>query len=736
MLRLESVKQCLWRNVHAPEPVMAGTVTFGDAWNWTTERLPRSLVPLIDAKLPAPVPPGDILDAAEFVAELAQRIQLQADIVSPAYGVASRDPSARRAVVYFSAQDFTLADQSISLAVQIVDRLTGSDSTLERLAAEMLRSCIDRVNEVGLQQTTLDMVRAAARRGIPWVRLSPHLRHVQLGHGQRQQRLWTTFSTESALARDYSINKLLTLETLNQIKLPVGRYAMVRDIAAARKSAQEIGYPLVLKPIDGRKGESVFVDLRTEAELTAAATAARIHERPYMLQSFFEGADHRLLVASGKLVAASRKDPASVTGDGRHTIAELVEIENRDPRRINGRLMDLIALDQRSDGTLARQGFTRDSVVEAGRVVRVNGIANVSAGAAAVDVLGVIHPDNARCAVRAAKAIGLNVCGVDFVSPDISKSWHDIGGGICEVNATVGLRPHFQAAPEVDVCDALLQAMFPQGGDGRIPIAMMTGRTGDTVTSTMLASILTSAGHVVGSATTEGVRIDDELVVQADLASAVGASIVLRDATVTAAVLETARGDIAETGLYVDRCDVAALLNIERETLDDQLKILDGARKAVVLNADDPLCLALAAEFKPRLRTILVSTSLETVANHVASGGEALFLAKREGREVIVMMSPSGEVPLLANDEISATDGAPIQFLGVDALSAAALAIGLDVGHDAIRAGLRRYGRDHAEAMRRSAIAEGFLMPIAEADRTALRERSETGNDEVSRAQA
>jgi cyanophycin synthetase len=388
-----------------------------------------------------------------------------------------------------------------------------------------------------------------------------------------------------------------------------------------------------------------------------------------MLQSFFPGSDHRLLVVSGKLVAAARKDPASVTGDGHHTVAELVEIENRDARRVSRRVMERIALDERSDGTLARQGFTRRSVVEAGRVVRVNGIANVSAGATATDVLDVIHPDNARAAVRAAKAIGLNVCGVDFVSPDISKSWHEVGGGICEVNASVGLRPHFQAAPQVDVCDALLQAMFPQGG--RIPIAMVTGTTGGTCASMLLASILGSAGHIVGSASPEGVRIGAELVEHGDLAGADGASIVLRDPTVTAAVLETGRSGIVKTGLHVDRCDVAALLDIEpdaigtdgEDKLDDMVmlerNVLDIARKAVVLNADDPRCLALASEFMAKLRTILIARSPGSAAirDHVAGGGDALFLANRDGHETIVVASGSDESPLLATEDIPAASG-------------------------------------------------------------------------------
>ena len=214
MLKLESLKQCLWRNVHAPEPVMAGSVTFGDAWDWTTERLPRALFPVLDAKLPAPMPSGDALDAAQFVAQLAQRIQLQADVASPAYGVTSRDPRERRAVLFFSCYDFTLASQSMSLAVQIVDRLATSAATPDHLG-KMLESCGEMVRQVGLDPTTVGMVQLAMRRGIPWVRLSPSVRHVQLGHGFRQRRCANTMlSNELGLARYYANDKGSALSIL------------------------------------------------------------------------------------------------------------------------------------------------------------------------------------------------------------------------------------------------------------------------------------------------------------------------------------------------------------------------------------------------------------------------------------------------------------------------------------------------------------------------------------------
>jgi cyanophycin synthetase len=481
---------------------------------------------------------------------------------------------------------------------------------------------------------------------------------------------------------------------------------------------------LVLKPVEGRKGDSVHADLRDDKELTAALAVARVEERPYLLQSYFHGDDHRLMVVDGKLVAAARKDVASVQGDGTHTIAELMERENRDPRRIAGVELRLMPLDEETDRVLARDNCTRTTVPEAGRVVRVKGTANFAKGGGIADVLDIVHPDNARLAIRASEAIGLKVAGVDFICPDITKSWREVGGGICEVNTTVDLHSELRPSRDGDVRDVLLQSLYPQGDDGRIPTVMVTGTTGKTSTSTMLASILGSAGHIVGSATTEGVRIDGELIEQGDLASADGASIVLRDATVTAAVLETARGGIVKTGLYVDRCDVAALLNVERdqigmdgvETLDDMVvikrKVLDIARKAVVLNADDPRCLMLADEFKPRIRTILFSKSGESAAirSHLATGGEALFLAKRDGRETIMIASESEVIPLLATDEVPATIGGLIWFHGVNALSASALAVGLDVGLDAIRAGLRRYGKEYAGAMLRMVFADDFPM--------------------------
>jgi cyanophycin synthetase len=726
IMKLETIKHCLWDNRYAPEPVLAGTVAFGESYPWTTQQLPQRAIDVLDDVLPGALPGRRVVDAPALVAHIAQALQLLADVPASNCGVATREKAERRATVFFGCRDFTLGTQALSLAVQVTARIIRPDITPERIA-RMLESCGDAAGRVGFEGPTLEIIHAAIRRDIPWLRLSPLVRHVQLGQGHRQQRLWNTlFSNESGLARDYARNKSLALNLLAQLNLPVGHIAAVSDIADARRSAREIGYPLVLKPVQGRQGESVYVGLRDDDELTAASTAARINERPHLLQSFFPGDDHRMLVIDGRLVAAVRRDPAAVRGDGRRTVAELVERENRDRRRVAGSGLKPIKLTEDSDRILVRQGSSRGAVPEKGRIVRVIGTANTATGGTVTDVLATVHPDNERLAVRAGKAIGLRVAGVDFICPDISKSWREVGGGICEVNTTVGLHPELRPGPGITVPDLLVATMFPRGDDGRIPTAMVTGTTGKTSTSTMLASILSAAGHVVGCATTEGVRIDTEIVAHGDLASADGAALVLRDPMVTAAVLETARGGIVKTGIYLDRCDVGALLNIQRdqidmdgiETLDDMVsvkrKVLDSARKAVVLNADDPRCLALAPEFHRVLRTILFSRDRNSAAlqEHAARGGDVLFLDTANGPETIVLRSGSGEIPLVGTAEVPATKGGLIWFHGTNAMAAAALAMGLGVGLESIRDGLRRYGAEYPAAAFRAVFAGGFPMQV------------------------
>jgi cyanophycin synthetase len=725
LVKQENIRLCQWRNRFSPQPVLVATVSFGDALGWTTERLSPGVRSVFEDKLPGVLPASGVLEAPELLARLAQTIQLNCDLTQASCGVASRAAARGQAVVYFACRDPFIAPHNMSLAVQILDRLVQSDVGAERFV-RMLKSCEDMAETNALERRTREVLGAAEKQGIPWFRTTNFVRHVQLGQGVRQKRFWNTLFSEPSFGRDYARHKLLTLTTLFEIKVPVGRFGLVKDVRSALKLADEIGYPVVLKPVDGHKGESVFVDLRNEAELQTALAVAPLRERQFLLQTLFLGDDHRLLVINGKLVAAARRIPASVTGDGRHTIAELVASANTHPGRRSRALMAPIELEGESDRLLARQGLSRESIVPPGHVVRIKGTANISTGGTAIDVMNLIHPDNASAAVRAARAIGLVITGVDFISPDISKPWQEVGGGICEVNTAVGLRPHYLATPELDICKTVIQAFYPEGDDGRIPTAMVTGTFGKTTVTLMLASILTSAGHTVGSATTESIRIGNEEVAVGDLAGVDGAAVVLRDATVTAAVLETARGGLIKAGTYLDHCDVAALLNVQREqigidgieTLDEMAalkrKVLDAATKAVVLNADDSRCLAFAPEFAPRVRTFLFSRDAESAAlrDHRMRGGDAVFLDRRDGHETIMAASGADACAVVRTDEIPATHNGLFWQQSSNAMAACALAMGLGIEIDPIRAGLRRYGREFRAASCRLSFDDTLPVPI------------------------
>ena len=434
-----------------------------------------------------------------------------------------------------------------------------------------------------------------------------------------------------------------------------------------------------------------------------------LEHQQFLLQSFFPGDDHRLLVVSGKLVAATARIPASVIGDGVHTIVDLAEVENRNIKRVRGP-MKYISLDTEADRVLAQQGYTRDSVPMAGARAYTRATANISTGGSSVDVTGLVHPDNARAAVRAAKALQLTVAGVDFICPDISRSWHEAGGGICEVNSQVGLRVHNLGNPDHDVAGIILEAVYPAGDDGRIPTAMVTGAMGKTTTCNMLNSILSCCGHVVGMATTDGVTIGSETMLPGDMGGPKGHAVALRDPTVTAAVLETAGRSLLGKGMHLDQCDVAALTNVDHDhiglsgikTLDDMAglnrKVLDGARKAVILNADDPRCLAMAADFTPRIRTILFSRDAKSAAikEHLLLGYEAVFLGNEDGQETIIAVNGSQATPVVKTLDLPSTAGGISWPQSCNAMVATAMAIGLGIDQEKIIEGLIRYGRDGA----------------------------------------
>ncbi len=419
--------------------------------------------------------------------------------------------------------------------------------------------------------STASLVHAAEDRGIPWIRLNRQSL-VQFGHGRYQQRIQATTTTRTSnIAVELASDKEETNTILRDLGLPVPKQKLVRRPQDAVRAAERIGFPVVLKPLSGNHGRGVSINLKTPDEVEAAFEKAREHGRNVIVESYLEGYDHRLLVVNGKLVAAAKRMPGHVVGDGKNTIEQLVDTVNEDPRRGVGheKVLTRLEFDHQAERLLQKIGYDRSTVPKKGEIVYLRSTANLSTGGTAIDVTDVIHPDNREMAERTIKAIGLDIGGVDFLTKDITESYREAGGGICEVNAGPGFRMHVapsEGTPR-DVAGPVIDMLFPPDQPSRIPIAAITGTNGKTTTARMLAHILKMSGHTVGFTSTDGVYIDGQLSVPGDMTGPVSAKMILRDPSVDAAVMEVARGGMLRGGLGFQSCNVSACLNVAADHL-------------------------------------------------------------------------------------------------------------------------------------------------------------------------
>ena len=454
-------------------------------------------------------------------------------------------------------------------------------------------------------------MRAAEARDIPWVRLND-ASLIQVGQGRYQKRIEAALTSQTShTAVEIASDKELCTRLLSDLGLPVPKQLHVRDAEDAVEAANYIGFPVVVKPVDGNHGRGVSVNLTTDAEVADAFEVAVNEGSGVVVESMIAGDDHRLLVIDGVLVAAAHRVPGHVVGDGTRTVEELVEIVNQDPRRGAGHenMLTRLELDEVAERMLAEKGYDTETVPPEGEVVFLRKTANLSTGGTAIDVTDVIHPDNKLMAERAIRAVGLDIGGVDFLTTDITQSYRDTGGAICEINAGPGMRMHIAPSEGKgrDVGGAVMDMLFPAGTPSRIPIAALTGTNGKTTTARMLAHVLKMAGHVVGQTGTDAVYIDGNVTVKGDMTGPKAASMVLRDPTVDMAVLETARGGIVRAGLGYRWCDVGAVLNVTsdhlglggvdtvQELADVKRLVVEVAKDCAVLNADNEYTLKMAA---------------------------------------------------------------------------------------------------------------------------------------------
>src|SRR5680860_603385 len=497
------------------------------------------------------------------------------------------------------------------LAVRIVNHLVATDPDLE--FEEELEQFILRAERTAFGPSTQAILDEAVSRDIPWIRLNQHSL-VQLGQGVHQKRVRATMtSATSAIAVDVASDKNLTTRLLGSAGLPVPKQESVRTVDQAVAVAERIGYPVVCKPLDGNHGRGVCLHLQNADDVREAFPIAEDQSRRgvVIVESFITGRDYRCLIIDGKLAAVAERVPAHVVGDGRSSVAELVELTNADPRRGVGheKVLTRLKVDASAIELMASQGFELDSVPPAGETVKLTLTGNMSTGGISIDRTCEAHPENVEIAEEAARVIGLDIAGIDFICPDITEPVRETGGAICEVNAAPGFRMHthptigeqqFIAKPVVDM-------LFPPGSASRIPIVAVTGTNGKTTTSRMISHIFKGMGHKVGMTSTDGVVIDERLVIRADASGPKSARMVLQNPRVDLAVFEVARGGILREGLGYERNDVAVVLNVAPdhlglrgiETVEQLADVKAVLVEAVprdghaVLNADDPLVRAM-----------------------------------------------------------------------------------------------------------------------------------------------
>jgi cyanophycin synthetase len=559
-----------------------------------------------------------------------------------------------------------------------------------------------------LGPSTMSLVRAAEERKIPWIRVNDQSL-IQFGHGRYQQRIQATVTSRTShIAVELASDKEETNRILGNLGLPVPRQRLVQGAEDAAEAAEQIGYPVVVKPFNANHGRGITIHITTPGEVRAAFEVAREHSRSVIVESFISGDDHRMLVINGQLIAVSKRVPGHVVGDGVHTIEELVEAVNQDPQRGIGheKVLTRLSFDHQAETILQRKGYTRESVPAAGERVFLRSTGNLSTGGTATDLTDVVHPDNVEMATRAVKAIGLDVGGVDFLSTDITESYKEVGGAICEINAAPGFRMHMapsEGRPR-DVAGPVMDMLFPPGTPSRIPIAAVTGTNGKTTTARMLAHIQKLAGHHVGLTSTDGVYIDGQRTVAGDMTGPVATRMVLSDPSVDVAVLEVARGGLLRAGMGVRHCDVGAVLNVKSDhlglrgigTLDQlaQVKriVVEVARGTAVLNADDPLCLKMADYTQAEhLCYVTMDPTHELVGEHIKEGGRGVVLESGIKGQMITIYDHGAHIPLLWTHLIPATLEGRAMHNVQNAMFAAAMAFSMGLKLEDIRHGLRTF---------------------------------------------
>ncbi len=521
------------------------------------------------------------------------------------------------------------------------------------------------------------IIEAARKRNIP-VCKGP-AGYTVLGYGNKQKRVSAAIShNTSCIAVDIACDKEDTKLFLENANIPVPRGRLVKDESELAEVAEKIGYPLVTKPFNGNQGRNVTCGISNFEELLTGYRCAAEISKAVMVEKEIKGYDYRILVIGHRFVAASLRQPACVLGDGRSTVSELVEAENLNPLRGEGHenVLTKISIDSAAELQLQKQGFHLQSVPEKGQLVFLKATANLSTGGTAEDVTDNVHPSNILLAEKVSRVIGLDVCGIDIMSPDISLPLSENGGAVIEVNAAPGLRMHKYPSKGMprEVVEPIINLMFPPGDEGRIPIVAITGTNGKTTTTRLMAHLASFAGHTVGFSSTDGIYIGNERVVSGDCSGPQSAHTILQDPTVDFAVLECARGGIIRSGLGFDQCDIAIVTNVAADHLGlkDINTVEDLANVKVVvphtvkkdgwaiLNAGDEHSYAMKDRVECKIALFCGDENNAKLQEHMRNGGVAVYA---DSSRDIFIWEGSGKQFILNAADAPVTCGGKAEFM-------------------------------------------------------------------------
>ncbi|MBL0333826.1 MAG: cyanophycin synthetase [Chitinophagaceae bacterium] len=551
----------------------------------------------------------------------------------------TRTPDGEKPGVYYVVFSYMEEDAGLyaaKAAVRIAQSLVdGSDYNL----AEDIQQLREIREDTRLGPSTGCIVEEAAKRGIPYIRLNKQSL-VQLGYGVNQKRIRATIaSTTSNIAVDIACDKEETKMLLEAAEIPVPRGTVVRTEIGLDEAIQKFGYPLVIKPIDGNHGKGNTTNIINREQALRAFEAAKAYSRSVIVERFITGFDFRCLVINSKFICAALRTPASVVGDGVHSIQWLMDEVNKDPRRGYGheKVLTQITVDQFMQKMLDDAGYTLDTIPAKDERVLLKPTANLSTGGTSTDVTDEVHPANVFMFERISKIIGLDICGIDVMATDLRSPLNENGGAILEVNAAPGFRMHIEPAEGLprNVAEPVVDMLFPRGSAGRIPIIAITGTNGKTTTTRLTAHIAKSAGKKVGYTTSDGVYIQNQLMMKGDCTGPVSSAFVLKDPTVDFAVLECARGGILKSGLAFQNCEVAVVTNVAADhiglgginTVEQMSKVKAVVPETVfphgyaVLNADDDLVYRMKNDLKCNIALFSMDETNPRIKAHAAENG-------------------------------------------------------------------------------------------------------------------